>query len=146
MKKLFFTLTTALFSLTLLAAPADEVTEKVLTAFETSFKDAKQVSWDQHNDLYEVKFTHNDINSRITYDGEGNILRTTRYYSEAQLPLFVRAKMKEKFSTKKVFGVTEVSSQDELAYYIVLEDAKSWTTIKCDSFGNTSLVKKLRKA
>jgi hypothetical protein len=69
-----------------------------------------------------------------------------RYYGEDQLPLFIRGKMKEKFNGKKVFGVTEVSSQEDLAYYVVLEDAKSWTTIKCDSYGNTTIHKKMRKS
>src|SRR5688572_20303907 len=110
MKKLLLSVAAAMFSLFVFATAPTAVNEKVLKAFSASFKDAQQVVWEEHANAYEVKFVHNDIKSRITYDTNGNILKTIRYYNEEQLPLFIRGKLKEKFEDKKVFGVTEVAS------------------------------------
>ena len=146
MKKLLLTAATALFSLAVFAAEPTTVTEKVLQAFQTSFKDAKQVTWEEYKNVYEVRFMHNDIKSRITYDTDGNIMKTVRYYSEDQLPLLVKVRIKEKFAGKKVFGVTEVASADTIVYHVVLEDAKTWTSIECDAYGQSTVVKRMKKA
>lgn len=148
MKKLLLSVTAAIFSLVVFAAAPNTVNEKVLKAFNASFKDAKQVVWEEHPNVntYEVKFVHNEIKSRITYDVNGNILKTIRYYYEAQLPLFIQGKLKQKFTGKKVFGVTEVAAQDQLNYHIVLEDEKNWTIVVCDAHGYMTVDKKYRKA
>lgn len=146
MKKLLLTAATAFFSLAVFAAEPTAVTEKVLQAFQTSFKDAKQVVWEEYTDMYEVRFMHNNIKSRIIYDTEGNIIKTVRYYSEGQLPMLVKAKIKEKYADKKVFGVTEVASAENVVYHIVLEDAETWMNIECDAYGHSTVVKKFKKA
>lgn len=146
MKKLLLSVTAAIFSLVVFASAPTAVNEKVLKAFNASFKDAEQVVWEEHTNVYEVKFVHNDIKSRITYDTNGNILKTIRYYNEEQLPLLIRGKLKEKFEGKKVFGVTEVASQDQLNYHIVLEDEKTWTIVVSDPTGYMIVDKKYNKA
>ena len=137
---------TALLSLSIYAAPPAAVNEKVLQAFEKSFKNASDVVWNEYKDCFEVKFLHNSIDSRITYDVDGNILRSIRYYGEEQLPLFVRAKLQKQYAGKTVFGVTELASEGELDYYIVLEDATSWNHVKCTSTGHMEVYKKFKKA
>ncbi len=146
MKKIFFTAVTALFTLALFAAEPVSINEKVLQAFQKSFKHAQDVSWHEYDTHYEVKFTHYTVDSRITYDTEGNILKTIRYYGEDQLPLFVRAKFQKEYKDKKVFGVTELAEEGQLDYYVILEDAKNWIYVKCDVVGNMSVYKKYRKA
>jgi hypothetical protein len=146
MKKILLTAATALFTLALFASEPVKINEKVIEAFQKSFKHAKNVSWHEYQNFYEVKFLHNAVDSRITYDTEGNILRTIRYYGEDQLPLFVKAKLQNRFKDKKVFGVTELAVEGGLDYYIVLEDATKWTHVKCDAVGNMSVYKKYNKA
>ncbi|MEO6187806.1 MAG: hypothetical protein ABIO82_01970, partial [Ginsengibacter sp.] len=82
----------------------------------------------------------------IDYDRDGNILSSTRYYTEANLSPFIRGKVNERFPGKKIFGVTEVCSGDEFTYHMVLEDENNWYNIKCDAIGHVSLEKKLGKA
>lgn len=146
MKKLVALAATALLSLTIFATEPSAVNEKVLQAFEQSFKNASGVVWHEYADRYEVKFLHNSIDSRITYDADGNIIKTFRYYGEENLPLFVRAKLQKIYAGKKVFGVTELSSEGEMDYYIVLEDATTWSHVKCSATGNLELYKKYKKA
>jgi hypothetical protein len=122
------------------------VNEKVLTAFKQTFASASNPVWHEYADYYIVKFNQNDIDTRIKYDLEGNILETTRYYKEDALPIILRAKLKNRFADKTVFGVTEVSNHSEITYYIVLEDQKNWLNIKTDVYGNMQLEKKFKKA
>ncbi len=146
MKKIFLTAVTTLFTFVLFAAEPVSINEKVLQAFQKSFKHAQDVSWHEYNTHYEVKFTHNAVDSRITYDTEGNILKTIRYYGEDQLPLFLRAKLQKQYKDKKVFGVTELAEEGQLDYYVILEDEKNWIHVKCDAVGSMSVYKKYKKA
>jgi hypothetical protein len=84
--------------------------------------------------------------SRVIYDKEGNIVQTFRYYYEQQLPIMVLAKVKERFSDKKIYGVTEVASAEGLYYYITLEDDKKWVEVKADNYGSLTIEKKFKKA
>ena len=117
--------------------------KKVLKVFATSFPEVQETTWYNYDTYYSVYFKNTDGSKcRIDYDPEGNIMSTTRYYSAEALSPFIRAKVKRKISPgKKIFGVTEVSSADELAYHIVLEDEKNWYNIKSDAIGSISLEK-----
>ncbi len=146
MKKIILSIATALFSFIAFAAAPVAVSEKALFAFNQSFKDAKEVVWSEYENFYEVKFKHNTIQAMISYDEDGNILRSRRYYFEDMLPLLIKAKINKRYSDKKIYGITELASDAEVAYYIILEDDKTWLTIKSDSFGNLSTYSKFKKA
>ena len=122
------------------------VNEKVLHAFNQVFKNAQQAVWHEENGRFEVRFRQDESTIKIMYDAEGNMLESLRYYSEAQLPMLIRAKLKKEFAGKKVFGVTEHAANNEVLYHITLEDEKNWTTITSNDSGNLSLVQKLKKA
>jgi hypothetical protein len=122
------------------------VNEKVLDAFNKTFQNVQEVTWSELPQSYEVQFKQNEIKSSITYDMNGNILKTLRYYHEDHLPLIVLTKVKNKYADKKIFGITELSTEEETTYYITLEDDKMWYNIKSDSHGFTTLEKKYKKA
>ncbi len=133
--------------LTTTAVSAVPVNEKVLKVFATSFPEVQETTWYNYDTYYSVYFKNTDDSKcRIDYDTEGNIMSTTRYYSSEALPPFIRGKVNQKFPGKKIFGITEVSSADELAYHIVLEDETTWYNIKSDAIGSISLEKKMVKS
>jgi hypothetical protein len=121
------------------------VNEKVLAAFNKTFGDAKEVVWTETNNTYEAHFRQHEIQIRVYYDQDGNITKTLRYYGEENLPLMVLSKIKTKYSDKKVFGVTEESSENGLYFHIVLEGEKSWLEVKSDVYGSVSETKKMKK-
>ena len=121
------------------------VNEKVLEVFNKTFQDAKDVSWAETPNSYEVTFKQNTIQVKVNYDRDGNIINTMRYYSEEHLPLMVLSKIKTRFSDKKIFGVTEMSSIDGTYFHVILEDEKNWVEVKSDVFGALSVQKKMRK-
>lgn len=133
--------------LTTASVSAAPVSEKVLKVFSTSFPEVVETTWYNYDNYYAVYFKNPDGSKcRIEYDPQGNILSTTRYYSEEALSPFIRAKVNQKYPGKQIFGVTEVSSGEEFTYHIVLQDEKNWYNIKSDSMGSISLEKKMKKA
>jgi len=128
------------------SAMADDPSQKVLDAFNKTFPHVKDVAWTESEQSYEVKFKQNEILSKVTYDKNGNILKTLRYYYEQNLPLLVLSKVKNKFNDKKIFGVTEESSDEGTFYHIILEDEKHWINITADSYGGIKVDKKFNKA
>lgn len=127
-------------------AMADDPSQKVLDAFNKTFPHVKEVAWTESEQSYEVKFKQNEILSKVTYDKSGNIVKTLRYYYEQNLPLLVLSKVKNKFSDKKIYGVTEESSEEGTFYHIILEDEKHWINIIADSYGGIKVDKKFNKA
>ena len=128
------------------AAEPPEVNEKVLKAFKETFVRATDVVWHEMQNTYEAHFTQSQIVTRAMYDTEGNLLRTTRYYSEEHLPINILSKLKKKYPGKSVYGITESSSEDAVSYHITLEDEKNWYIVIADNWGSFELSKKFKKA
>lgn len=124
----------------------EKPTEKVLKAFKETFTNAEKVTWHDLEDNYQADFWQNSINVKAKYDEDGNLLETIRYYFEKDLPPNILAKLKKKYTDKEVFGVTEVTNENDVSYYISLKDDKNWYNVKSDAFGNVQLVDKYKRA
>ena len=146
MKKLIY-LAVMLIGLSATAAtPPDEVNEKVLKAFKATFAAAEEVTWKELDNSVQANFKMNQIIVRAMYDNEGNLLETVRYYGEDNLPPNIIAKLKKRYAGKIVFGVTEVTSDSEVAYHITLKDEKYWYTVKSDPYSNLQQTDKFKRA
>ncbi len=144
MKRILFAL--ALLVSTASFATGPSVDEQVSKQFKETFPAAIEIKWYDYETFYEVVFKNNDILCRVKYDLKGNIISTRRDYHEKDLSLFIVAKVKEKYTGKKIFGVTEITSSEGVIYNIVLEDEKNWINLNSDESGNISQVQKLKKA
>lgn len=142
MKKIFL----AALILIGFTAMASDPNEKVLQAFKQSFPNVDEVAWTEGTDSYEVKFKQNEILSKVTYDTDGNIMKTLRYYEGHHLPLLVQSKVRSKFSDKRIYGVTEEASEQGTFFHIILEDEKNWVQITSDIYGSIKVDKKFKKA
>lgn len=132
MKKILFT---AAVLFTLSFAAQAEVSEKVLKVFAETFQNAREVKWHEYDKTYQVNFKQNGIATSVLYDQEGNMLEARRHSKEDILPLIIKEKLKRKFSSQTVFGVTEVATPSATIYRIVLEDAKQWYVLETDANG-----------
>ena len=122
------------------------ISDKLLQAFKQTFPDAQQVKWAELEDKYMVNFKQGEILTKIEYDKEGNFLSSIRYYSEKNLPVNVLVRLQKKYADKKVFGVTEVTADNAVEYYVKLEDANNWITVRSNGDGNMQVVEKYKKA
>lgn len=128
------------------AGNAKEVNEKVLKAFKETFPFAEQVNWEEFSDRYMVHFQEGNIRTIVNYDKDGNYIDSKRYYGEENLPVSILYKIRKKYADKKVFGVTEISTESTIDYYVKMEDKTNWVTVKCDASGAMEVVEKYEKS
>lgn len=145
MKKLII-LTCLFATLSVAASNPPEVNEKVLKAFNETFMKATDVVWNEMQNLYEARFKQSEIITRAIYDTEGNLLRTTRYYSQENLPINILTKIQKRYAGKSIYGVTELASEEGVSYHITLQDETHWYIVQADNYGNLDLSKKYKKA
>ncbi len=146
MKKLLVAVACSLVVSFVYASDITEVNEKVLKTFKETFTDVKNEEWFQDGDNYTVRFVRSEVDTRITYDSEANIISTTRYYKGKNLPAMILGKLNRKYKDKWVYGVTETSNDNGTVYHITLEDKESWTVVESDANGSMRVEKKFRKA
>jgi hypothetical protein len=149
MKKVILLATAALLFVSSSFARVDpdreDVNEKVLKVFEATFPIVTDVKWKEYTDYYSASFKQNGIQTEVRYDKEGNFISSLRYYKEERLPLSILTQIKKKFATKTVFGVTELTTGNDVAYFVTLEDEKTWVVVKADQSGNLQIQDKFRK-
>ncbi len=142
MKKIVLLASTCLIMSTVFAYDPNS---KVLKAFSETFATAQNIKWQEFDDHYSVSFLYSGIQSKLNYDLEGNILGSTRYYDPAALPMNIFTKLKRENPNRELFGVTEITVGDDMVYFVKMQDAKHWITLKVDPSGNSQVYEKYRK-
>ena len=135
----------ALFIATATYGVPFKVDEKIKKIFKDAFPKAEKVHWYEGKTNYEVVFYNQNMLCRITYKLDGEVETTTRYYKEEELPLFVLARIKKKYASMRIHGITETTSDFELTYHIILETEKKWILINADAFGHSFITNKFNK-
>ena len=148
MKKFIIIISSLLLSFSLFARDPEE---NLIKVFSSSFPKAENVHWYEMPKAWVVNFVTDGIRSRVVYLKDNKVTEFTRYYFEQNLPFLIRSKVKETYPNKNIFGVIEVSIITEngasrLEYFIKLEDAKGWMTVKSDNDGNLTVEEKYKKA
>ena len=123
-----------------------DVNEKVLKAFNETFSSAQDVNWQEYDEYYQANFHQDDIQVRVQYDDKGNLLRTTRYYSEKQLMPNIVAKLKSRYEKAEIAGVTESTSDNDVSFVVNLKDNDNWYIVKSDIYGNLQQTQKFKRA
>ena len=146
MKKLFVLFWSLLISGLSFAGSPINVNEQVIRLFKENFPDAVQVLWVEFPNTYVVSFVEDGIRSRITYGKDGSFIGSYRYYNERTLPYYLLSNLKKKYPHKTIFGITEIASDSDIAYFVKMEDSKVWITLRMDTDGNLNVVEKYEKA
>ena len=146
MKKFFSFVSAIIIGLQSFSLPPRNVNEKVLQTFNENFPNAEQVNWKEYPETYVVNFVEDGIRSSIIYEKDGGFISATRYYQERNLPYYLLVNVRKKYPDKRVYGVTEISTISGVEYFLKMEDANIWITVKVDSEGNLTLVEKYKKA
>jgi hypothetical protein len=126
--------------------PPYEVSEKILKAFNQTFGKVQDVVWNEFDNIYQANFKQDDIQVRAQYDREGTLIQTIRYYGEKQLLPNIVSRLKKKYTSREIFGVTETSSDNEVSFIVTLKDEKNWYVVKSDVYGNLEQTDKFKRA
>ena len=144
MKKIFALSLFTLLAAAVFAGPT-EVNEKVLKSFKETFTNAEQVKWNESGNSYSVRFLQGDVRYIVYYDKKGSIINSMRFYQPALLPAHILRALQHSYSRQTAFGVTEITSGEDIAYFVKLEDSKYWYTVRFDSNGEGEVYERLKK-
>jgi len=136
MKRLFVILTIALSSLTLSSFAADkgdDVSPKAIKSFNSSFKNATEISWTVNENYYKANFTLNGQYVSAFYDADGNMIALTRNISSLQLPIALQADLKKNYDSYWISDAMEVANNEGTSYYITLENADTQLILKSNA-------------
>jgi len=146
MKKIIY-LAVLMTGLVATAAATPDVSEKVKKAFNETFSSAQNVTWQEfENKNAQANFKQDEMTIKAMYDKEGNLLETIRYYNEKYLTPNIIANLKKKYPGKEIFGVTEITNENDISFYITLKDDKNWYTVKSDPYANLGQINKFKNA
>ena len=122
------------------AGNGPEVKKDLQQSFQKDFPNAENIHWGENNDGYSVTFTVKSILTRITYDKKGRFTGSLRNYSEQILPFYLTNKLKKKYPGQEIYGVTEVTTPNDVTYFVKLQSDKYWTTVRLEADGSSEMV------
>jgi hypothetical protein len=79
-----------------------------------------------------VLFTNGNVQKRIFLGRKGNVKFQISYYSEAELPADVRARVKSVYYDYNIFSVQEINLNRSKFYLVSLENNNTWKIIRVD--------------
>ncbi len=130
----------ALFSFT-----GPNIKEGLEASFTKNYPTAQNVRWTDDQNGYTVSFTEKTVLTRLNYDLNGKFSGSLRNYTEQFLPFYLTTVLNEKYPGQAIFGITEIASPTEIVYFVKLESAKYWTTVRLDRDGNNAIVERYTK-
>ena len=124
---------------------SNKFSARALKSFDKNFKGAANASWSESKEGYTAFYQGNGIMNRVNYNAKGKWMSTLRYYGEEQLPQTVRHEVKSTYYDYSIFGVTEVSVDNKIAYFVVLQDQTSFKRVKIVD-GEMTEIETMKKA
>ena len=128
------------------AIPGPGAPEKIRELFHHQFPEIEKATFYSYADSYEVHFIkENNSSEKVYYNSDGEIIETIKYYSQSKLEPFIKEKLNKKYKGKTIFGITELQSNTEHFYKIVLQDNNKWYFVKSDDKGSLNIETRLKK-
>lgn len=116
------------------SAPLRDINDKAKKSFVKNFPSAESINWTESKsgDTFTAYFRMYDVKTVANFDRDGQLISVLRYYGEERLPLTVLSLLKTRYADKTISGVTEFSKNqnEDVAYYVKLEDNTHWYTVK----------------
>lgn len=111
------------------------VNEKALKNFKKEFVHAREVNWQVNKAFTKVTFMVNDQVLFAYYSQEGERIALIRNLISSQLPMVLESSLKNSYDRHWISDLFEVVSENEMAYYVTIENAEQKIVLK--SVGTT---------
>lgn len=148
MKFLLVTLISLFSFMSTTSHAADEVnvSSAVIATFQSSFKDASEVSWKVTDKFSKADFVMNSQHISAFFDHSGNLMAVTRNISSFQLPITLQTKLRNSYGTYWISDLFEMSDDNGTTYYVTVENGDSKITLKSNGTSDWSTFQKQRKS
>lgn len=122
------------------------VSKKALNTFNREFDGASNVTWYPSEEGTLVKFNLKDSKVTAHFSKAGELLATSRYITDSELPVNVITKLIKQFPDQNIRTIVEYMVEGESTYVITLESETEWTILKAQNGNPLTTLKKLQKA
>jgi hypothetical protein len=119
-----------------------EVNINATRDFRTTFKNATDVKWVQHDKGESVYFMNEGMKMRSSYNRKGKKEYTLRYYDELRMPSELRQRVKSNYYDHHITIVTEVDRNYQTYYLVQMENEKEYLTLRIGNDEMTIFEKK----
>lgn len=136
---MLITVLSVAFSMQSCAQKSDskDVPEKVLSAFNTKFPDAKKVEWEMENDSeWEAEFKWNGAEYSANFSTNGEWRETEYEIKETEIPSNIRAILDQNFSDYKIEEPEVAETPSGRSYEMEIEVGKEEYEVTIDTQGN----------
>jgi hypothetical protein len=148
MKKLFILALIAIATGTSAFAGPKTISTKVNEHFVASFKNAKNVEWKVKDNFDRVSFILNGEKVQAFYDGDGDLIGTSKTYALDKLPKSAL----ETITTKYTFPeyqvkdcIEFVNSSNEKNYYVSMDKRNETVVLEITKAGMVSVFARTKK-
>jgi len=143
MKKFILaTLITVTIGSSVLAADVSKVSFRVLNSFETQFAGATEVNWTVTADYTKVKFMLEGEKLEAFFNGNGDVIGTSRKTEFKRLPLTAIQKIKKAYSKYQVTETIEFELYGERKYYVSVENESDRKILEVSLYGEVTVFDK----
>ncbi|HWJ91482.1 MAG TPA: hypothetical protein VNR87_10245 [Flavisolibacter sp.] len=146
MKRLILVLTLSLSFISFSSfAKEIDVNTSVLESFNSTFKNATEVSWTTVDSYYKANFAFNGQYISAFYDAEGHMVAISRNITTGQLPLGLQFALKKDYSNLWISDLFEISGDEGTYYCITLETGDTKIILKSIGSSTWTVFKKASK-
>jgi hypothetical protein len=114
----------------------------VLHAFQSQFKDATNVKWQDRSEFAKVHFIFNGSQVEAYYELNGELIGTARTILFNQLPLAASKAVENRFPQSAFYDLTEYAKEGELFYVLTVEQESRKLTVKLSPSGELTVEKR----
>lgn len=120
--------------------------KKALNTFNREFAGASDVAWYPSDAGTVAKFSLKNTRLTAHFNKAGELLATSRYITDTDLPVNVISKLIKQFPNQNIRTIVEYIVEGESTYVISLESDTEWTILKAQNGNPLTTLKKLQKA
>ena len=138
MKKIL-TVLAIMITVTTTAFAGEKIDQKVLDAFQKEFAGAKDATWQERNNFYEVTFEYNGERVFAFYNSKAELICVTRYILSTELPFYLQKSLKKNYADFWITDLFELSNEEGMSYYITLQNADNKIILESKDHSNWKL-------
>lgn len=114
-----------------------------LTYMDKIFPPVPDIKWYTEGRLDKLVFYRNSATVNVFINKKGTVVKVTRYYTEAdELPVFLLAKLLERFPAYSLTAVIEEQDEAGINYMINVSGKTDWLKLHADISGRFTVIEK----
>jgi hypothetical protein len=107
------------------------------------FPSLMDIKWYTEGNLDKIVFYRDSTTINVFMNRNGSVTKVVRYYTDPnELPVFLLAKLTERFPDHTLTAVIEEHDQDNINYLVNISNSSGWMQVHTDISGKFTVLRK----